>query len=214
MKSSCQSNLVLNVWFCPSGCEPALTFIIIYTTTFPDGYGHPCHDQVLQPARHVLRHLRLQQIPLWLQVPLVPSQHLLWPQEEPRLCVKGGRSEHFYTFFFLNIPFSSILCSHISCLRLLSLWDRCRHLVQHSLDSRVQALHEQPEGSMLLSGWGKRWTLKQFLHLKEQHQVWQPAFRWSSEWQLFDRNSCVNISVIYCRVCCRFCPCTLCFTLH
>lgn len=87
--------MVLSKWM-----WPALTFIIIYTTTFPDGYGHPCHDQVLQPARHVLRHLRLQQIPLWLQVPLVPSQHLLWPQEEPRLCVKGGRSEHFYTFFF------------------------------------------------------------------------------------------------------------------
>uniref|UniRef100_A0AAQ5ZP80 Uncharacterized protein n=1 Tax=Amphiprion ocellaris TaxID=80972 RepID=A0AAQ5ZP80_AMPOC len=54
-----------------------------------DGHGHPCHDQVLQPVGHVLRHLRLQQISLRLQVPLVPPQHLLGSQEEPWLCVKS-----------------------------------------------------------------------------------------------------------------------------
>lgn len=55
------------------------------------GHGNPSHDQVLQPAGHVLRHLRLQQVPLRLQVPLVPPQHLLRPEEEPGLRLQGGR---------------------------------------------------------------------------------------------------------------------------
>lgn len=53
----------------------------------------------------------------------------------------------------------------LSCLFLCffgSVWNSGRHVVQHSLDSGLQTLHEQPEGSMLLSGGGKRRALDNY----------------------------------------------------
>lgn len=71
--------------------------------SLPDGHGNPCHDKVLQPTGHVLRHLRLQQVPLRFQVPLVPTQHLFRPQEKSRLCFESGRSVKFEPFHCFTI---------------------------------------------------------------------------------------------------------------
>lgn len=71
--------------------------------SLPDGHGHPCHDKVLQPTGHVLWHLRLQQVPLRLQVPLVPPQHLFRPQEKSRLCFESRRSVKFEPFLCFTI---------------------------------------------------------------------------------------------------------------
>lgn len=56
------------------------------------------------------------------------------------------------------ICYSALLLSLLLCV-LLSLWDDGRHSLQHSVDSGLQILHEQPEGSVFLRGRGEGWTV-------------------------------------------------------
>lgn len=58
-----------------------------------------------------------------------------------------------------SLLFLTPLCISLSFL--LSLWIDGRHSLQHSVDSWMQVLHEQPEGSMCLRGRGEGWTVTQ-----------------------------------------------------
>lgn len=75
-----------------------------------------------------------------------------WVNLRTKLNVEHGPLLYIL-LFWLKFLFVSLL------LPLFSVWNGSRHLVQHSVDSGLQTLHEQPESRVLLSRRGERWTL-------------------------------------------------------
>lgn len=117
----------------------------------------PCYDQMLQSAGFLLWHLWGEQVRLRRQVSGLSARPLLRSQEESGLRLQGSRWDDLLT---LNVQ--AVLWTFWTklCASPASVWIDGRRPVQHSVDSGLQALHEQPEGGVRLWGRGEGRAVK------------------------------------------------------